>query len=171
MGNLSGFNAAEVAPETGRRTVIPTGDYRAMIVDSDVKPTKTGGEMIVLTVQVLDGQYAGEQITDRLNIVNANPKAVAIAQGRLSAICHAVGVLTPNDTVELHNKPFSIRVEVKPDSFVGDNGETVNIERSEIKAYKAEGAGNVQQPTAPAAAATPASPSNSTPPWAQKQVA
>ena len=59
----------------------------------------------------------------RLNLDNPNATAVQIARAELSAICRAVGVLAPNDSVELHNLPLVIHVRCKKRK---DTGELTN---------------------------------------------
>ena len=66
---------------------------------------------------------------DKLNIDNPNETAQRIGKGNLSAICRAVGVLTPGDSSELHMKPLRITVKTRKRE---DTGEMVN----EVKAYK-----------------------------------
>lgn len=113
MSNLQGFNAAEVEPQS-TFDPIPAGEYIAMIVDSEMKPTKNGlGEYLQLVFEVCDGEHSGRKIFARLNLNNQNQTAVEIAQRELSAICHAVGVLTPNDSSDLHDKPMSIKVKIR----------------------------------------------------------
>lgn len=123
MANLQGFNAAETQPNEGFEP-IPAGHYNAVITDSEMKPTKAGnGEYLKLTLQVLDGDYKNRKLFVNLNLANPNPKAVQIAKGELSAICRAVGVMTPNDSSELHNLPMVIKVACKNRA---DNGEIEN---------------------------------------------
>ena len=83
-----------------------------------------------------------------LEIHGAN---VAIAQAELSAICRAVDVMVPNDSVELHNLPLVVQVRVTPRK---DTGELVN----EIKGY-------AKKDTPPPAASAAATGTDSTPPW------
>jgi hypothetical protein len=40
-GNLSGFNAADVEPNSAF-TPLPAGEYQAIISESEMKPTKDG---------------------------------------------------------------------------------------------------------------------------------
>lgn len=113
IGNLQGFNAETVEPNTGFDAV-PAGEYDVCIVESKFKDTKAGtGKFLELTMQVLSGPYQNRKLWDRLNLVNPNEQAVTIAKGTLSAICRAVGVMTPNDSSELHNKPLRIKVKVE----------------------------------------------------------
>lgn len=110
-----GFNAANFEPATKTYDLIPDGWYQAMIIDSEVKPTKAGtGHYLQLTIEVTDGEHAGRYVWDRLNLDNPNETAVAIAQETLAQICHAVGVLEPKDTEELHHKPMEVRVGIQP---------------------------------------------------------
>lgn len=113
MSNLSGFNAAEVEPQSSFDP-IPAGEYVAMITDSEMKPTKNGmGEYLQLVFDICDGDHEGRKIFARLNLNNPNQTAVEIAQRELSAICHAVDVLTPNDSSDLHDKPMLIKVKIR----------------------------------------------------------
>ena len=101
MADLNGFNANQVEPTT-EFEAIPAGKYLAMITESEMKPTKSGaGSYLQLTFQILEGPYKGRFLWSRLNLNNANGTAVQIARSELSAICRAVGVMTPSDSVEL----------------------------------------------------------------------
>ncbi|MCO6455494.1 MAG: DUF669 domain-containing protein [Pirellulaceae bacterium] len=150
MADLRGFDANNVEP-AGDFEPIPAGKYLAVITESEFKPTKAGtGSYLQLTFQITDGPCANRLLWARLNLDNPNETARKIAQGELSAICRAVGVLAPNDSVELHNLPLVIHVRCKKRS---DTGEIAN----EIKGYAKK---ESPQPPPAAAAAT-----NSTPPW------
>jgi len=120
MANLNNFNANQVEPSSNLEA-IPAGKYLAVITESELKPTKSGsGSYLQLTFQVLEGEYKGRFLWSRLNLQNANPTAVKIAQAELSAICRAVGVLTPGDSVELHNLPLVINVKCRKREDSGD---------------------------------------------------
>ena len=150
MADLRGFDANTVEP-SGDFEPIPAGKYPAVITDSELKPTKAGtGHYLQLTFQIIDGPHQNRLLWARLNIDNPNPQAQQIAQGELSAICRAVGVLAPQDSVELHNLPLVIHVRCKKRS---DTGEIDN----EIKGY------SKKESAPPVAAAAPAV--NNTPPW------
>jgi hypothetical protein len=128
MANLSGFDANQIEP-TSDFEAIPAGKYTAMITESELKPTKSGaGDYLQLTFEILEGPYKGRIIWSRLNLNNPNATTVQIAQRELSSICRAVGVMTPGDSVELHNLPLEITVKCKKRD---DNGEVTN----EIRGY------------------------------------
>lgn len=148
MPTLNGFNANEVDPNFGFEP-IPAGKYLAVITESEMKPTKNAsGQYLQLTFQILEGEYKGRFVWARLNLDNRNETTVRIARSELSAICRAVGVLAPKDSVELHNLPLVITVGHKKRQ---DTGELTNV----IKAYAKKDA----------ASARPAATGNSKAPW------
>jgi len=123
MANLNGFNASEVEP-AARFEPIPAGKYVALITESELKPTKAGtGHYLQLTFQVQEGVHKGRIVWTRLNLDNPNATAVQIARGELSAICRAVGVMEPKDSVDLHNLPLVIDVKCRKRA---DNDEISN---------------------------------------------
>lgn len=112
------FDANTVEP-TGKFTPIPVNDYLAVITDSEMKDTKKGdGKYLLLTYEVVEGEFAGRKIFETLNLINSNQTAVEIAQRALSAVCRATGVLHPKDSSELHGKPLVISVGIR----AGSNG-------------------------------------------------
>ncbi len=150
MADLNGFDADTVEPTTDFET-IPAGKYEAVITESEFKPTKAGtGNYLQLTFQVIAGPYKNRFLWARLNLNNPNATAVTIAQSELSAICRAVGVTKPRDSVELHNLPLVIRVRCKTRH---DTGEIVN----EIAGYTKK----------ESAVAAQTAMSVSTPPWSR----
>ncbi len=148
MANLNGFNAGTVEPMTEYKP-IPAGKYSAVIIKSEMKPTRSGkGSFLELTFQVLEGQHKGRQLWSRLNLNNPTVRAEEIAQQELSSVCRAVGVLQPKDSSELHGIPLVISVR----ETAGQNGEPQN----EIRGYAKEEVGQ--------AARAPQT-TNATPPW------
>jgi len=130
MANLSGFNAEEVEPQ-GSLDPIPAGWYTAIITDSEMKETKSlTGEYLQLRLDVVEGDHEGRVVFDRLNLKNSNRTAVEIAQRQLSAICRAVGVMQPQDSSDLHDRPLRVKVSIRParDGYDASN---------EVKAYSA----------------------------------
>lgn len=110
------FDARQVDPQQSFEP-IPAGWYNMMIVESEMKLTSNGqGAYLQLWLKVVDGQYAGRQVFDRLNLQNQNPVAAEIAYKRLSAYCHATGVIQVQDSQQLHGIPLKARVSVRTDS-------------------------------------------------------
>lgn len=147
--DLHGFDATTVEPNAVLEP-IPAGWYTAVFTASEEKPTKAQtGSYLQLTAEIIEGEYKGRKLIERLNLNNPNDTAVMVAQKTLSAICRAVNVMRPRDSSDLHDKPFSVKVAVKPAE--GSYGPS-----NEIKGYEA--ASN-------AGSAPAASPAASTPPW------
>ncbi len=134
------FNANEVEPATAYQP-LPAGKYLAEITSSEVKQTKSGnGNYLELEFTVLDGDCRGRKVWDRLCLTHTNDLTQKIARGKLSAVCHAVGVMQPRDSVELHNLPLVVTVKCKTRK---DTGEITN----EINGYarRESAAGQPQQ--------------------------
>ena len=129
------FDAAQVQPQKAFEPV-PNNWYNVVIDESDIKPTNSGtGAYLALRMNIIDGDYANQKLFCRLNIQNDNDKTVEIAYQQLSAICHATNTIQVNDSTELHNKPFQVKVIVKPPQ----NGYDAS---NEFKGFKAcEGGG------------------------------
>ena len=159
MSNLSGYNfdASTIEASTSYDP-IPAGWYTAIISNSEMKATRDGyGEYLSLTLQVIEGQYENRLVFARLNLKNANDKAVDIARKDLAAICRAVGVMSPQASEELHDKPLMIKVKVRPAQGEYDAS-------NDIAGYKAvEGNDTPFTPTPKATPATPSAPAKK--PW------
>lgn len=151
MANLNGFNANDVPP-AGEFEPLPAGKYVAAIVESEWKDTSKGdGQFLKLKLQVLEGQFKNRVLFLNLNLQNRSQQAVDIARGQLSSICRAVGVMTPNDSCELHNLPMLITVGCKKREDTGDI-------QNEVKGFTRKEAAGFQPP-----AGVPAN--DSVPPW------
>jgi hypothetical protein len=149
--DLSYFDATEVSPE-GSFEPVPEGWYRVVITDAEEKPTKAQtGSYLQLTVEIVEGQYQGRKIFDRLNLKNPSQTAVNIANTKLSQICHGIGIMRPETEQGLCNRPLMAMLLVEPPQ----NGYGA---QNKIDKYAAPD----KVPGAePAAAAT----ATSTPPW------
>ena len=153
MMDLGGFDANTVEPNAPRE-VLPAGWYKCVFTKSEEKPTKAQtGSYLQLSAEVIEGEHRGKSLTERLNLNNPNVTAVEIAQRTLSAICRAVGVMTPRNSDELHDKPLMVKVKVK--AAKGDYGDS-----NEIEDYEAVSLGG--------AAKTEAKAGGPTPPWKRK---
>lgn len=131
MGALQ-FDANQVEPRKAFEP-LPDGKYLAVITESAWKDTKDKrGKFLELKLQVIEGPHKGRMLWDRLNLQNHNKQAVDIARATLSAICRAVGIMTPKDSIELHNLPLVAKVAVKKNE---QNGDFTNV----VKAYEKKG--------------------------------
>ena len=80
------------------------------------------GSYLQLTIEVIEGEYQGRKVFDRLNLDNPNSVAVQIAQSSLSSV--------PQDSIELRDKPLMVKISVKPAD--GQYGAS-----NEVKGYEA----------------------------------
>ncbi len=145
MVQLNNFDANTVEPQ-GEFKPIPNGEYQAIIEGDEQRDTKAGtGQYLMVKFQIVEGEMKGRKIVAFLNLWNPNAQAVSIAQSELSSICRAVGVMSPQDTSELHNKPLIIKTQLKP----GRDDQM----QANIVAYKPIG--------------TPAPLAGNSPPWQQ----
>lgn len=160
LGNT--FDASTVEPAQDF-DVLPAGKYKVQIIASEMRPTKSGdGGYLWLEMEILDGQFHGRKIWDRLNIENQNEKAKEIATRQFAALCHATGKLRVSDSEELHFTPVMATVRVRP---ANDKYDASN----EIRGYSAIGAAAPvysHQQVQAAPQARPAAPSVA--PWKQK---
>jgi len=109
------FDASKIKPFE-ELEAIPAGVYNCRVVASEGKPTKSNdGYYLELTLEVIDGAYAGRKLFDRINLQNANPVAAEIGQRKLSAYCHATGVIQFQATEQLHGIPLKAKVKVRTD--------------------------------------------------------
>lgn len=158
------FDASKVDP-SGSFDALPAGWYKAAITASEMKQTNAGnGQYLKLQFQILDGEYANRVVFANLTLNHPNTTTVEIAQRNLSAICHAVGVMTVNDSQQLHDKPLLIKLNKTTSDQYG--------EQNDVKEYKAmEGSapppatsqGSQQGPTGQS------QPGSASAPWDQMQ--
>ena len=105
------FDATQVAPENSAAfKPLPNGPYVMQITAEAVKPSASGGAFLELELTVVQGDHARRKVYDRLNLRNDNPQAVEIGKARLSAICHAIGLLQLADTNQLIGKSLVVEL-------------------------------------------------------------
>lgn len=144
------FNADEV--DTSSYELIPDGDYKAIIVETEKKTNKMGdGAYLACTFEIVDVVCNGRKLWVNLNLWHAKEDVRGYAEKDLAAICKAVGVTKDlRDSSQLENIPLTITIKTKPRK---DNGELEN----KIMKYSPSGPQAAQpqaMPTRPAATAT-----------------
>lgn len=138
--SLLNFDATKVNP-TIPLDVLPAGKYVVEITNSATKETKAkNGSYLELEMTVLDGEYKGRKLWDRLCVNHVNRKTQEIAQANLSALCHAINVLKPIDSFDLHGLPFVVNVRLQKNE---NTGEMFN----DIRGYSPKGKTFVPFPT------------------------
>jgi hypothetical protein len=165
------FDTSSVAPRESNYELLPAGWYAGQVVESEVVPLKSGnGRALKLTVEILQDGYRGRKVWARLNVQHTNPTAEKIGQEQLRELCDSIGIVRMTDTVEVHNKPFQVKLKIRKD----DTGQYED--QNEVVGFKALGgsaahagamAAGMAQRAAPAAAPAAGA---ATPPW-QKRAA
>jgi len=161
------FRPSDVPEDDRNFDPIPAGSYRLQIIESTVGPTKSEtGEILTLTLEVIDGPYANRKIWDRLNISNPSAQAQNIAHQNLKKLCTLLGIDDLSDTEELHFKPFTARVTVQQDK-TGQYGpqNRINYPTQGTAAPASKGAPQPQQ----SAGAKPQPRGTPQKPWANKR--
>ena len=166
MALLNGtFDAGSVEPAKPFEP-LPAGKYRAQIVESEMAATRAGdGQMLKLTLEILDGPHAHRKLWDQLNLVNPNQQTMEIAQRTLSAICHATGQMQVSDSEQLHFKPMRVTVKYEPEG--NDKHGVWQKARNRIGGYERPDGSPAARPVAAAPAPRPQAP----PPAAQPPAA
>ncbi|OPZ24544.1 MAG: hypothetical protein BWZ03_00124 [bacterium ADurb.BinA186] len=143
LGNI--FDAEAIEPSV-QYEAIPPGRYLAYAVESEMKENKSQtGEYLQIVFEIIEGDYKGRKVFERLNIVNQSEKAQEIAQRALSSLCRAVNVMKLKDSEQLHGK----KVEL---DLIIEAGDGKYAPSNRIKGYYAAG-GSAPQAAAPKAAA------------------
>jgi hypothetical protein len=121
-GDFSGINWSEV--QSSDFGVIPAGEYKACLISSERKKTKSGdGEYLEMKWQVLDGQYTGRLLWSRHNLWNKSQTAVTIARQEIKQILIATSNLAAQNASDILNLPLIIKVKVETRR---DSGEPSN---------------------------------------------
>jgi hypothetical protein len=75
MVAMNGFDASAVEPSRPLEP-LPAGDYICAIVQSELKKSNGGDDMLAIELQVLEGQHKGCKLFDRCMRSHSNPQVV-----------------------------------------------------------------------------------------------
>jgi hypothetical protein len=134
MADLSSTPIDAEVPESGSFTCLPEGNYPVVIIHDEIKNTQKGGKMLEIKLLIFEGKYKGENLTDRLNLINSSSIAQKIGQGTLKKLCRLTGLtFPPKNTEGWKGKPLTVKVGVT--EFTSNtSGKT--LKGNEIKDYK-----------------------------------
>jgi len=104
-------------------TPIPAGWYTAMMMRTEIKPTKKGGEMINIRYDITGPEHVGRVVFGNINTVNDNPVAVQIGFEQLGQILRAIGLERLRDTDELSGHTLQIKVKISKSEGYDDANE------------------------------------------------
>lgn len=133
----NGFDADKVEPNSGGFDPIPAGEYRAVIMSSQEKPTRKDGKQLSVQFQIDGGKYNNRKVFYNINLVcKSSAKAEEIGHGQLSALLRAVNTPRPRHAAEIVGKACLLNLSVVPDDY---NGGMKNEVRG-VKPIKPDGA-------------------------------
>jgi len=111
--NLSKYNidVETESKDASDFTPLPEGHYEAIISKTEMKATQAGdGEYLAVTFEIIEGDFEGRKTWANLNLANKSEAAERIGRAHLASICKAVGVMNPQESEELHDKPLVITI-------------------------------------------------------------
>ncbi len=130
---------SEGVPDPEGRDVLPAGEYRAFIKESELKDTKAGdGKYLELMFEIIEGEKGAEGVKGRkvftnITTVNKSDTAVRIGRETLAMICRAAKMTKILDSQELHNIVMIIALKVvnrkdtgEPKNEIKNDGYRVN---------------------------------------------
>lgn len=93
---------------------LPKGWYQALVTESKSRQTTSGGQALDFIAEITAPPFAkGRKVFLGYNVVNSNPEAVRIGYEQLAALSIACGVPQWQQTEQLHNKPFHIKLKIE----------------------------------------------------------
>ena len=176
-GNMEALNLNVEEEAKGMMSfdALPEGDYDVVVTEAAMVNNKSSeGAHIAVTMQVIEGDFTGRLIWANYNVSNPNATAEKIGRSELAALCRAMGVANPQDTSELKDKPFKVKLGFEKNKEKDAKGNPMPPTKNKVKAYmEADGpSGPKEEPKkeeAPREApkATTAT-DKKTPPWKRK---
>lgn len=191
MANIAGSYDQNAEPASDF-SPIPTGTYRAKIIESDIEDIskkEDKGRCLKLTWMIETGPYDGRLVWQRLNLYAANFRsskpdksdeqttqdAINGANRDFASIREATGRLAPQESVELHDIPCSIYVALsKPQPGYNQQNEIKSVKAisSAVTTSQANGPSGQGRFTPPANNTRAASPQGQqSAPWPRRQSA
>lgn len=175
MVEIAGYYDEHAEPSASF-DALPAGDYRAVIIESemqDISKHSEKGRCLALTWRIETGPYDGRLFWQRLNMwgqnMTNNDKVVSIANSQFAAVREATGVLTPKNTEELHDRPCLVRLKITKSEGYPDRNDVVSVKSvgGSAPAQPAANNGN-RLPPPPAANKAPAASGGGSMPWGQR---
>ena len=138
--------------------LLPVGEYVAQVVEASIeKPNSGDGYYLALTWKIVEGDYEGRQVWQRITCLHSSEQAQTIGRKTLKDLCVATGVAEQVDNAEVFLfKPVRIRLGIERDKqgVYADKNRISRILPLEAKSEEPE---QPEQPTKPVAATNVAS--------------
>ena len=146
------FDTAEVEPQESRpMSPLPPGDYPVRIERAEMKPTSTGGQRLVFTLKVTDGDHANRLVWADMNVVNKSAAAQGIGRRQLATLLAAIDMVGERDMARTIDAELIVGVKVEKSEEYGDKNRVVSF-----RARGGATAAPAAKPAAPAAKKAPA---------------
>ena len=138
--------------------LLPVGEYLAQVVEASIeKPNSGDGYYLALTWKIVEGDYEGRQVWQRITCWHSSEQAQTIGRKTLKDLCVATGVAEQVDNAEVFLfKPVRIRLGIERDKqgVYADKNRISRILPLEAKSEEPE---QPEQPAKPVAATKVAS--------------
>jgi hypothetical protein len=138
--------------------VLPVGEYVAQVVEASIlKPNSGDGYYLALTWKIIEGDYEGRQVWQRITYLHSSEQAQTIGRRTLKDLCDALGVNEQVKDAEVFLfKPARIRLGIEKDKqgVYADKNRISRILPLEAKSEEPE---QPEQPAKPVAATKVAS--------------
>lgn len=160
MADLRGFGVDyDAVDEPSSFDPLPAGVYSVMAIQSELKTTKDGtGEYLEIRWEVVDGPHTRRLLFSRLNLRNANPTAVKIANKDLRAIVRACGLTSVEESSDFHHITIRVKVKVSPPRGGYEASNDITAYERADGAAPAQATAKKAAPPRQAAAPAPAAP-------------
>ena len=138
--------------------VLPASEYVAQAVEASIQQPHSGdGYYLALTWKIIEGDYEGRQVWQRITYLHSSEQAQTIGRKMLKDLCVATGVAEQVDDAEVFLfKPVRIRLGIERDKqgVYPDKNRISRILPLEAKSEEPE---QPEQPAKPVAATKVAS--------------
>jgi hypothetical protein len=133
--------------------VLPLSEYVAQVVEASIQQPNSGdGYHLALTWKIIEGDFEGRQVWQRITYLHSSEQAQAIGRKMLKDLCVATDVAEQVDDAEVFLfKPVRIRLGVEKDKQ-GIYPDKNKVSRILPLAAKPGEAGQPEQPAKPVAA-------------------
>jgi hypothetical protein len=95
--------------------LLPKGKYVAEAIHASLATTKNGqGQILNLTMDIKEGEYAGRQVYPRMIVQHTSEKAMKFGRQKVKDLCVACGITEKVTDLEVFlHKPIVIQVGVE----------------------------------------------------------
>ena len=108
-----GFDLTDYVSEDRNYNPIPKGDYALKCIDAELKATKSGGEMIAATFEIVGGEFNGRKVWNNFNIHNNSETAQRIGREQVAAWAKAAGKPNASSFDELFDRKFMAQIDIE----------------------------------------------------------